>query len=69
MPPIYQGNLRWSYYHRLVSLINFTIHLDVHNYRCSVWYFAAAHKHYDGPKSNLNDDSVTAIYQDFPTKS
>lgn len=33
-----------------------------------VWYFAAAHKHYKGPQSNLRDDSVTEIDQDFQTK-
>ncbi|KAF8797589.1 hypothetical protein BYT27DRAFT_7265596 [Phlegmacium glaucopus] len=33
-----------------------------------VWYFAAAHKHYTGPKSNVNDDSVTTIAKDFQIK-
>ena len=30
----------------------------------SIWYFAAAHKHYAGPKSNIDDNSVTKIEKD-----
>jgi len=33
-----------------------------------VWYFAAAQKHYKGPQSNLNDDSIISVDQDFQTK-
>jgi len=29
-----------------------------------IWYFAAAHKHYAGPKSNIDDNSVTKIEKD-----
>ena len=35
--------------------MNFIISLT-HNRRRSVWFFAAAHKHYTGPKSNLTKD-------------
>ena len=34
----------------------------------SVWYFAAARRHYIGPQSNLNDDSVEVVTQDAPTE-
>lgn len=50
------------------SRTNFYRPLDAHNHRRSVWYFAAAHKHYTGPKSNVNDDSATMIAKDYPTK-
>ena len=42
--------------------------LTHHSRRTSLWYFTAAYKHYDGPKSNLDDDSVTTIDEDIPTK-
>jgi len=31
----------------------------------SAWYVLGAHKHYTGPKSNLHNDSVEVITQDF----
>ena len=65
-----QGNHPRSYCICLVSFasIFFTVYFDVRICGCSVWYFAAAHKHYTGPKSNLNDDSVIPIDQDIQTK-
>ena len=68
--PFLQGNHRRSYCICLVSFAFFiiTVYFNVHNCGCSVWYFAAAHKHYAGPKSNLNDDSVIPIDQDFRAK-
>jgi hypothetical protein len=33
-----------------------------------VWYFTAAHKHYTGPRSNLNDNSATTIAKDVQSK-
>ena len=49
-----QGNYRWSYCLGLVSCrIYLTDHFDAHNCWHSLWYFAAAHKYYTGPKSNL----------------
>ncbi|KAF8154125.1 APC amino acid permease [Crassisporium funariophilum] len=33
-----------------------------------IWYFAAANKHYVGPQSNLNDNSIVVITQDIHTK-
>ena len=70
LPFFLQGNHRWSYCICLVSFasIFFTVYFDVRICGCSVWYFAAAHKHYTGPKSNLNDDSVIPIDQDIQTK-
>jgi hypothetical protein len=34
----------------------------------SVWYFAAARRHYIGPQSNLHDASVEVVTQDTPTE-
>lgn len=43
-----------------------------HSFRCShlhsVWYFAAAYKHYNGPKSNIDDDSVIVTVKIFQPK-
>ena len=65
-----QGDHRRSYCICLVSFASiFTIYLRCSQlWVCSVWYFAAAHKHYKGPKSNLNDDSVIPVDKDFETK-
>ena len=66
-----QGNHRRGNCISLVSFASIFIiysSCDVHNCACSVWYFGAAHKHYNGPKSNLDDDSVTPTDQEFETK-
>lgn len=51
-------------------VVCFVLYLFIHDKAVdmnisSVWYIFGAHRYYTGPKSNLHNDSVEVITQDF----